>query len=581
MTAQALLFGNKPVDRFLRWFAVRPGLTLTLAVLAALGPFITKPFNIDDPMSIWVARQIQAHPANPYGYEVNWFGFVSPMSEVSTNPPLYCYYLAMAAAILGWSEPALHFAFLLPAVAAILGTYRLARHFCGRPLLAACATLFTPAFLVCGTTLMCDTLTSAFWVWAIVLWVEGMERDDFWRLAGSGLLMALAALTKYFGACLIPLLATYSLTGQRRIGRCAGCLLIPIAALAAYQWATYALYGKGLLSSAVDWTMTTKAASGVSVAASGLTALAFTGGCLAVATFLAPLLWRTRVLVGFATGVVLFAAVLFIENTMLKKYDSLSGISRTDLEVQIVFWAVGGVSVLGLAVADVWHWRDPRSCLLALWVFGAFLFTAFVNWAVNGRSILPMAPAVGILLARRLEQGALTGKNPRQWDVLICLVVGAALALLVARADFLFATAVRQSAERTHAKYGRGRETLWFEGHWGFQYYMEKLGSKAVATRQSVAKQGDFLAIPLNNTNVYPPDRKYALLLEVLSIHGPRWLTTTSDQVGAGFHSSVWGPLPFVFGRVPPERVFMYVIGPTPPISQAVGLRDTNVNASQ
>ena len=579
MTAQALLFGNKPVDKFLRWFAVRPGLTLTLAVLAALGPFITKPFNIDDPMSIWAARQIQAHPADPYGYEVNWFGFVSPMSKASTNPPLSCYYLAMAAAILGWSEPALHFAFLLPAVAAILGTYRLARHFCGRPLLAACATLFTPAFLVCGTTLMCDTPMLAFWVWAVVLWVEGMERDDFWRLAGSGLLMALAALTKYFGACLIPLLAAYGLIGQRRIGRWALCFLVPIAALVAYQWATHALYGKGLLSAGADWTMARKALGGVSTAASGLIALAFTGGCLAVATFLAPLLWRTRVLVGFATGVVLFAAVLFIENTMLKKYGSLSGISWTDLEVQIVFWAIGGVSVLGLAVADVRRWRDPRSCLLALWVFGTFLFTAFVNWAANGRSILPMAPAVGILLARRLEQGALMGRNPRQGDVLICLVVGAALALLVARADFLFASAVRQSAERTHAKYGRGRETLWFEGHWGFQYYMEKLGSKAVAANQSLAKQGDFLAIPLNNTNVYPPNRKCALLPEVLLIHGPRWLTTTSDQLGAGFHTSVWGPLPFVFGRVPPEGVLMYVIGPTPPTSEAVGLRDANVNA--
>src|SRR4029077_2680670 len=108
-----------------------------------------------------------------------------------------------------------HFVFFLPAIAAIWGTHRLARHFCDRPLLAAGATLFTPAFLVSSTTLMCDTLMLAFWVWAVVLWVEGMERDNFWRLAGSGVLIALAALTKYFGACLIPLLVAYSFIGQR------------------------------------------------------------------------------------------------------------------------------------------------------------------------------------------------------------------------------------------------------------------------------------------------------------------------------------------------------------------------------
>ncbi len=192
MTAQALWFGEKLVDNLLHWFTVRPKLTLTLAVFVALGPFITKPFNIDDPMSIWAAQQVQAHPFDFYGYKINWFGSVSPMSVVSTNPPLVYYYLALAAAVLGWSEPALHFALLLPAVAVILGTYRLALHFCGRPLLAACTTLFTPAFLVCSTTLMCDTLMVAFWVWAVVLWVEGLERDDIWRLASSGVLMMLA-----------------------------------------------------------------------------------------------------------------------------------------------------------------------------------------------------------------------------------------------------------------------------------------------------------------------------------------------------------------------------------------------------
>ena len=110
---------------------------MTLAVLAALGPFLAKSFNIDDPLFLWTARQIQAHPANPYGFDLNWYGYESPMWEVTKNPPLACYFLAAAAAILGWGEMALHFAFLLPAVAAILGTFRLARRLCQRPLLAA------------------------------------------------------------------------------------------------------------------------------------------------------------------------------------------------------------------------------------------------------------------------------------------------------------------------------------------------------------------------------------------------------------------------------------------------------------
>ena len=66
---------------------------------------------------------------------------------------------------------------------------------------------------------MCDVLMLAFWVWAVVFWVEGMERDDFWRLPAAGLLIALAALTKYFGACLIPLLAVYGWMKGGALGR--------------------------------------------------------------------------------------------------------------------------------------------------------------------------------------------------------------------------------------------------------------------------------------------------------------------------------------------------------------------------
>jgi hypothetical protein len=92
---------------------------------------------------------------------------------------------------------------------------------------------------------------------------------------------------------------------------------------------------------------------------------------------------------------------------------------------------------------------------------------------------------------------------------------------------------------------------------------MEKLGSTAVVAGQSRLEEGDFLAIPLNNTNMKPPNPNHAHPWKALLFQGPRWTTTTSDQMGAGFNASFFGPLPFAFGRVPPEKVLVYVIGPT------------------
>jgi len=173
------------LNKTCRWFLLHPYLTLTLVVLAMLGPFLTKPFNVDDPLFIWAAHQIQAHPGNPYGFNVNWYGTMQPMWDVTKNPPLACYYLALAAGIFGWGEIALHFAFLLPAVAAIIGAYQLARRFCDHPMLAALVTLFTPVFLISGTTVMCDVPMLAFWIWAVVLWIDGTKQNDFGRLAGG------------------------------------------------------------------------------------------------------------------------------------------------------------------------------------------------------------------------------------------------------------------------------------------------------------------------------------------------------------------------------------------------------------
>src|ERR1700733_6658228 len=142
---------------------------------AALGPFLAKPFNIDDPLFIRLAQQVSAHPGDPFGFPVNWYGLVSPMWTVTENPPVAGYYFALAGNIFGWSEIGLHLAGLLAALAVILGTHRLALRLCGQPLSAACAVLFTPIFLVSAGTVMCDVLMLAFWVWAVVFWVEGLE----------------------------------------------------------------------------------------------------------------------------------------------------------------------------------------------------------------------------------------------------------------------------------------------------------------------------------------------------------------------------------------------------------------------
>jgi hypothetical protein len=138
------------------------------------------------------------------------------------------------------------------------------------------------------------------------------------------------------------------------------------------------------------------------------------------------------------------------------------------------------------------------------------------------------------------------------------LAASAALAFFVAQSDFLLAIAVRQSARETFAKYGGDRTAFWYEGHWGFQYYLDRMGAALVDSKHPVLKAGDMLAIPVHNTCFSPPKPETVDVCDIISVQGPGWLTTWSEDVGAGFYSSVVGPLPFAFGQVPPERVLVY-----------------------
>ena len=513
-------------------------------------PFLAKPFNVDDPLFLWAAKQIHAHPGNPYGFNVEWGFREFPMAKVTENPPLACYYLALAAGVFGWNEIGLHFAFLLPAIAAIIGTYQVARRLCQSPEWAALITLFTPVFLVSASAVMCDVLMLAFWVWAIAFWLDGIERKSFRPLAIAGVLISFAVVSKYFGVCLIPLLAAHGLAHQRRVGKWALALLIPLATICLYQLATRSLYGAGLLGAAGHYAKFATQFYGVSKLNSLAVALAFTGGCVATAVFFAPLLWwRTPTLIGLT--IIAALSLVLVAGMVLPKYPQIE--SSAWVEAQFVFWGVGGLGILALAAAELWRRRDAGSWLLAFWVWGTFVFAALVNWTVNGRSILPMVPAVAVLIARRLDQLPIRLKSKA-----ICLAAGAALSFVVVGADYNLAHDVREISANVSSAYKKPSEPLWFQGHWGFQYYMQLFGGSPVDFKSSPLKPGDIVAVPSNNTNLLPPNPVASDLIATITADRQGALATMNQATGAGFYSSVWGPLPFAFGHVPSEYARVY-----------------------
>ena len=543
-----------------KWPAGYSLLLLTLGTLVCLLPFSGKAFHMDDPLFVWTAQHISEHPLDPYGFTVVWYATRTPVADISKNPPLAAYYAALAGILFGWSERALHMAFLLPALAVVLGTYVLARRSTGIPLLAATATLLTPAFLVSSTTLMCDVLMLALWMFAVIFWLAGSDAGRHWQLLAAALLIAACALTKYFGVALIPLLLVYSLLKKSRISAWA-YLGVPVLVLALYQNWTHGLYGRGLLADAVEYASFHNRGHDLAPLAKALVGSAFTGGSAVPALFFAPWLWKRRWI--FVALAVCAAAGLAIAGHQGWFRTPQATARWSWISVQMAVLVAGGLSVLGLAGAGIARKIDAEGLLLSLWVAGTFFFAAFVNWTVNARSVLPMIPAVAILISRRLEAVGLDQAVRFPLKLAAPLLAAGALSVWVASADTKLANAGRAAADRVFAELGPSEVPVYFQGHWGFQYYMQALGAKPADVRNSRFRLGETMVIPENTTNSFGPPPGFTLAGRIMTIDLGGSLATMSQPMGAGFYASVWGPLPFTVGKVPPERYLIAQLAPT------------------
>jgi hypothetical protein len=210
------------------------------------------------------------------------------------------------------------------------------------------------------------------------------------------------------------------------------------------------------------------------------------------------------------------------------------------------------VAVLALPIIEMKRRRTAESWLLLLWVLGTFGFCLF-NWTINGRSILPMAPVVAILLLRRIKDMGGPTRSFR-W----CVGAGVALSLVVAFADCRLAgsarTAVKEIAQRVETL---PKHTIWFQGHWGFQYYAQANGWRPFDSGQPQPRSGDLIVLPVNNTNLHPIPPQNVERLFTTEIPVAPWVTIMSRALDAGFYSDQRGPLPFAFGVVPPEKYYI------------------------
>jgi hypothetical protein len=130
------------------------------------------------------------------------------------------------------------------------------------------------------------------------------------------------------------------------------------------------------------------------------------------------------------------------------------------------------------------------------------------------------------------------------------------VALSVGWADYAWADTAHSAAEVISKSYENHNDTVWFQEHWGFQYYMEANGHRALDFVRSSPARGDIMVVPSNNTNTSHLQDSKMVMRDVLQFAPHPWLATMNLSAGAGFYTDMSGPLPFAIGSIQPEEYY-------------------------
>ncbi len=162
-----------------------------------------------------------------------------------------------------------------------------------------------------------------------------------------------------------------------------------------------------------------------------------------------------------------------------------------------------------------------------------------------------MLPAVAILVVRRMETRSKMHTN--MLSPSLALLPSLVLALLVTYSDYRLANCGYQASEMINKKYQKEQGTIFYDGHWGFQYYMDLDGAKPLIPDLKLSRE-DIIVFPENTPMMYGPDRKRFEMVDMITLRSLLYLTTLRISSGAGFYADIIGPLPYAFGRIEPER---------------------------
>lgn len=496
-----------------------------LFTLALLVPFVSKPFNVDDPFYLKMAGQISADPLRPYSFSINWSGQTRDVWEHSeaTFPPLVPYYIALVAGLFGSSPAVLHLFFLIFPLAAAFSLYFILKKYTTNPLPWTLTAVAAPAFIVPATGIMLDLPLSALMLSSTALFMRGVDRDRAALVGAGAVLAGLALLAKYTGMLLVPLFLTYLFLEKKL--KYAWWLAVPAA-----FFGLWCLHNELVYGGMHFFRSASRVGKGISAHKLIAVPLFFSGALAFPAASLLSARGREITVAAVAAAAVFALAF---------------AVSRA--AVASVFIAVFFVSSCFFLYKAASTGFEGKTFITAWFALSGALVLMVEPW-VSGRYMLVVLPPALVFAAKVIKYEKIT--------LVLTLFAG----LAAATADLRWARVYPEAARYISAKYGAGHD-VYFTGHFGFQYYMEQAGMKALETDNPPSGPAVLAACALADPQRPGPDLVKRLSFMEYSKAADRFpVRVAGPKCGAGFYSSLWGILPYSLSAEPLEEFAVFRI---------------------
>lgn len=518
----------------------RPLIFVIILILSLLATFLNKAFHIDDTLVLYSAREVLKSPIYLCNTMVNWYGTSSPL-RLSSNPPLISFYTALIIKVIGENSVWLHIFFLIFPIIITISMYFLSKRFTSFPLISTLLLVSTPAFIVSSTNIMPDVALLAFYLAAVCIFIYGIDNENKLLVMVSGLIGGLASLTKYTGLTLIPLFFFYSLL-KRRLSKGLLALIVSFI-LSGFSYLNiidvlycYKDYLKPTFSSAISNLIGSLTyISSVAIFPLLLLFLLhnkkdwFIYFLIIWLSIISSFEWclKTKyplyqsILSIFFISTSLFVCKKFIEFLKEKRTSNYSDV------IFLLFW-------LGLIFCYHFFFRT--------------FFTA-------PRYILILTPPLILLFMKKYE--ILLSQNRSnifRSFIYICIALNFLFSVSISFADCIYADTYRNFTQ-TYTEYLKEmNKKVWFRGHWGFQYYMEKEGFTYLAL-DDIPKKGDIIIMPsISDHESFSLSLKERLkLIRTIKYETLYSIRTISPKDRINFYSYAIGWLPYGISSGPLE----------------------------